>query len=195
MGIIVEDRKLIKDCSKKGYVLYSEKWNYNPTDEPTEIIGAYSSIDESYIGDEKTAKMLNKKYGILPQSIDGNNVSSIGFSKRDNKWYGWSHRAIFGFAIGSTCKKGDCHYIASNRNEYIEDLKLWYSDEMYKNVEIKEEIEGIRIKYEIHQQDTGNIFYTNELVPLDISYGKGEWTAITMEDAKQMAIDFAEGVS
>ena len=105
MGIIEEDRKLIKDCSKKGYVLYSEKWRYHPTEEPTEIIGAYSAIDKSYIGDEKTAKMLNRKFGVLPQAIDGNNASSIGFSPRDNKWYGWSHRAIFGFSIDSTCKK------------------------------------------------------------------------------------------
>jgi len=26
-----------------------------------------------------------------------NNISSIGKSKKDGKWYGWSHRAINGF--------------------------------------------------------------------------------------------------
>ena len=176
-------------------MLYSEKWNYNPTEEPTEMFGAYSSIDGSYIGDEKTAKMLNKKYGILPQAIGDNSVSSIGFSERDNKWYGWSHRAIFGFGVGSTCKKGDCHYIPNNRNEYVEDLKLWYSDKMYKNVDIQEQKNGIRIKYEIHQQGTGKVLKTDELIPLDVVYGKGEWVTETIEDAKQMAIDFANGVS
>ena len=25
------------------------------------------------------------------------NISSIGLSKKDGKWYGWSHRAINGF--------------------------------------------------------------------------------------------------
>ena len=32
---------------------------------------------------------------------------------------------------------------------------------------------------------------------VDVSYelGRGEWVAKTMEDAKQMAIDFSEGVS
>lgn len=195
MDVLVENRKLVKDCSKKGYMLYSEEWKYHPTEEPTVMIGAYSSIDGSYIGDEKTAKMLNRKFGILPQSIQGNTVSSIGFSQKDNKWYGWSHRAIFGFGLGSTCKKGDCHYIPSNRNEYIDDLKLWYSDDMYKNVDIKEEENGIRVKYEIHQQDTGNVLYTNDLLSLDVEYGKGEWIALDMEDAKQMAIDFAKGVS
>jgi hypothetical protein len=25
---------------------------------------------------------------------------AIGFSKKENKWYGWSHRAVAGFGIG-----------------------------------------------------------------------------------------------
>lgn len=35
---------------------------------------------------------------------------SIGFSEKEQKWYGWSHRAIYGFGIGSKVKKGDCGY-------------------------------------------------------------------------------------
>ena len=60
---------------------------------------------------------------------------SIGFSEKEQKWYGWSHRAIYGFGIGSKIKKGDCGY-------------------------------------------------------------KGKaWTAKTLDDAKQMAKDFADAVS
>lgn len=60
---------------------------------------------------------------------------SIGFSEKEQKWYGWSHRAIYGFGIGSKVKKGDCGY-------------------------------------------------------------KGKaWTAKTLDDAKQMAKDFADAVS
>lgn len=33
-----------------------------------------------------------------------------------------------------------------------------------------------------------------DVYPLE-EWGRGEWTAETLEDAKQMAIDFAEGVS
>lgn len=32
---------------------------------------------------------------------------SIGYSPRNAKWYGWSHRAVAGFGVGSTVKKGD----------------------------------------------------------------------------------------
>lgn len=28
----------------------------------------------------------------------------------DGKWYGWSHRAIYGFKVGDKVKKGDCAY-------------------------------------------------------------------------------------
>ena len=31
----------------------------------------------------------------------------IGFSEKEQKWYGWSHRSIYGFKIGDKCKKGD----------------------------------------------------------------------------------------
>ena len=34
------------------------------------------------------------------------NVCSVGFSERDQKWYGWSHRARAGFGIGDKVKKG-----------------------------------------------------------------------------------------
>jgi len=64
-------------------------------------------------------------------------TTGVGFSPKENKWYGWSHRAIYGFTIGSTCIKGSTHY-------------------------------------------------TEE---------RGEWVAKTMEDAKQMAIDFHRGCS
>ena len=93
-----------------------------------------SKFDDSYIthiGLEKSVKYLADK------EITDNLTHGVGFSPKDNKWYGWSHRAIYGFEVGSKCKKGDCHY--------TED--------------------------------------------------KGEWTAKTMEDAKQMAVDFNEGVS
>lgn len=71
-----------------------------------------------------------EKHGIVKK------IHSIGFSEKEQKWYGWSHRAIYGFGIGSKVKKGDCAY-------------------------------------------------TEE---------RGEWTAKTLEDAKQMAMDFAKGV-
>lgn len=38
-----------------------------------------------------------EKHGITTVSCKG---AAIGFSEKEQKWYGWSHRAIYGFGIG-----------------------------------------------------------------------------------------------
>jgi hypothetical protein len=38
---------------------------------------------------------------------DSTSPHSIGFSKKEQKWFGWSHRAMFGFGIGHKVKAGD----------------------------------------------------------------------------------------
>jgi hypothetical protein len=67
---------------------------------PVDIVAYYSEIDGSFIGDDKTARFLNER-GIQPQrNKDSHSVASVGWCEREQKWYGWSHRAIFGFGIG-----------------------------------------------------------------------------------------------
>ena len=34
-------------------------------------------------------------------------LGPVGYSARERKWYGWSHRAIYGFGLGVRLKKGD----------------------------------------------------------------------------------------
>jgi len=47
-----------------------------------------------------------KKHGIKPEKGRAKKPA-IGFSEDEQKWYGWSHRAIYGFKIGDVVKKGD----------------------------------------------------------------------------------------
>ena len=127
---------------KAGYVLRKERIENPCKGEPPMVWTMAYSVDGGYIGRSLEANRLCVQRGIRPQVINaGHTVCSIGFSSKDGKWYGWSHRAIYGFKIGSKCKDGHCHYVPKS--------------------------EG----------------------------GKGEWTAKTVADAKQMAIDFAEGAS
>lgn len=50
-----------------------------------------------------------KKYDLDPGTLDtcqtGGQVKCVGKSKRNGKWYGWSHRAISGFKSKSQAKK------------------------------------------------------------------------------------------
>ena len=159
-----------------------------------------SKFDDSYIthvGMEKNVKFL------ADREITEELTHGIGFSPKDGKWYGWSHRAIFGFEIGSTCKKGDCHYVGSTEAEQEEDaIRFWTEDDHLNTrcVGVKEEANGDRfflINWDYSQtipnkKLRGKIGGSNHFItPL----GRGEWVAETMEDAKIMAEYFNEGVS
>ena len=109
-----------------------------------------------YIGDSKLAHLLCVKYGIAPEISPGNcpetTVCSIGFSKKNNKWYGWSHRAIHGFTIGDFVKKDDCTASSGWTKECLKEHPDW-----------------------------------NKSLPIGFK-------ATTLEDAKKMAIAFADSV-
>lgn len=169
-----------------------------PNDNETRI-ETFENADSVYIGDAKDANLLYSKGIYFPEpSSPEHSVCSIGFSKQDNKWYGWSHRAIYGFTIGSECKKGDYHYVADTYDGLIaEAIDFWTEP---NRVDIRAS--------EIKKSDNGKEYVTitwsydklteNALTSVDHSLskpGKGEWVAKTMDDAKQMAIDFSYGVS
>lgn len=54
-----------------------------------------------------------KKMGLIPDPNP--HRGSIGFSEKEQKWYGWSHRAMYGFGIGDTVKAGDVIATAGDR--------------------------------------------------------------------------------
>lgn len=99
------------DTSSPLYDIRHELWTMRGwTDEPTPITACYNKAGQ-YIGDYKTARYLCETLGIAPEvSKTGHSVCSIGFSEKDGKWYGWSHRAHFGFKAGDTVKPGDCAF-------------------------------------------------------------------------------------
>ena len=186
----------------------------------TQIImhSTYSIIDGGYIGDEKWAKKLVHK-GIIPETRVGNKVCSIGFCAKEQKWYGWSHRAIYGFGIGSTTKPGNCGYVADNPEEMIDDHAAFFgdispecADQHRAECQILPDRSGIRILHTpIELPVADSMEHAFEIVTGDApeppkqmifedavsirKCGRSTWTAATLLDAKQMACDFVEGVS
>lgn len=153
-----------------------------------------SKFDDSYIthvGMEDAVKYL------ADREITEELIHGVGFSPKDSKWYGWSHRAIYGFSVGSTCKKGDCHYNGIDEDAAIEDAISFWSDENHINVragDVKDGVVYISWEYDA-KTPTKEIRGTISGVDHKLEIGRGEWVAKTMEDAKQMAQDFNEGVS
>ena len=151
--------------------------------------------DGGYIGRTVDAEILVIERGIQPELADPEDrVCSIGFCEKEQKWYGWSHRSRYAFGIGSTIKKGDAGYSGTTPEELIEDHANFFSDvtdDPEKSLEIVAEH---RARCHIAVDRTGIFIGVGEN-PHFKPCGPGEWTAKTLEDARQMAKDFAEAVS
>jgi len=173
----------------------------------------YSKVDGAYltrVGMENDLNFLLKR-GITEQIQDGYGepkTCCMGFNPIEQKWYGWSHRAIFGFGIGSECKKGSCGFEPSNKEDFKEDcLRFWGDLDMDGDThktkptareEVKDGKLGIYVEYTYddkvpNEQMRGQV--SGMFLEYPEKWGKGEWVAKTIEDAKQMAIDFARSVS
>lgn len=101
---------------KAGYEVRDEVIDGKRYGSPDVVMKSAYTSKGDYIGDSKTAHRLCKKYGIAPELNNSTSkVCSIGFSEKSQKWYGWSHRAMFGFKIGDVIR----HDIESSRGESI----------------------------------------------------------------------------
>jgi len=196
---MMRDRKVLKVRRyKAGYEIREELVSGAQYGCKDFIMKSAYTPSGDYIGDSKSAYRLCKKMGLALEKIsDTHNVCSIGFCEKEQKWYGWSHRAIFGFGIGSKCKKGDCGFTPRN----VLELFGSFSEHERNNI-AKVDVNGITIRHDNVQQIPAepNVGEQVEWVEAEPSYqiidvGRGEWTAKTIEDAKLMAIDFARGVS
>jgi len=180
-------------------------YTVRPSDLDEKMIIAVSKIDGSYIGLPDYAQQLEDR-GIAPQAMPGNAVASIGFCEAENKWYGWSHRAIFGFGVGSSVAKGDCAYVPKDWDDLIEQAVGFWDDEGHDSTTgalgkdsdgtdcvivswVYGSDEKIIPNTSIHGTTGSAAMYPPR------PWGWGEWTAENLDDAKQMAMDFAEGVS
>lgn len=86
---------------KAGYEVRTEIIDGTFYEAPdTEIRSAYNAKND-YIGDPKIARRL-ALMGIVPELRDPktSKTCSIGFCEREQRWYGWSHRAMAGFGVG-----------------------------------------------------------------------------------------------
>lgn len=153
---------------------------------PFEVV-EYTNLNGDYVGDYDTAKMLMDK-GIEPMlASPDHSVCSIGFCPEESKWYGWSHRAMNSFGIGSEVKFGDIAYGAPDVNMHCKSVELFYSDMSGDTQVVPLSSNSIKVttKYGDLTSERTETFHK----------GKGEWMAESLDDAKHMATQFAESVS
>jgi len=181
------------------------------------------TVDGKYIGSEENAKQLLER-GITEQlqpASDGD-TCSIGFNPSEQKWFGWSHRAIYGFGMGSEVKKGDCGYQPVDVEDFNRRmLEFWDVDNgIWRECESPEitctthlvsiesnvcdingedsynpNVIGTMLRTKTEFRGVNRDYESQHFWPYPEVWGRGEWVAETLADAKQMAIDFANGVS
>lgn len=115
-------KKILKEIKyKAGYIVKHELIDGKTYGGNDTILKSAYNLNDDYIGNSKWAYRCCKLRGIKPElQTKDNNTCSIGFCKKENKWYGWSHRAIYGFKIGDIVKKGDCCASSGYTDEYLE---------------------------------------------------------------------------
>jgi len=118
--MIIENSKTTRRY-KAGYEIREALWKMDANDEGTMMKQAYTPSGD-YIGNPKFAYRLCVGRGIKPEKAnEEHGVCSIGFCGKGQKWFGWSHRAIFGFGIGAVVKEGDCVASSGWTPEYLKD--------------------------------------------------------------------------
>lgn len=96
-----------------GYILQKEFLEMNDKGEGDWMTVAYNHQGD-FIGDNKMAYFLCVKKRLKPELISKEHkVCSIGYCYNENKWYGWSHRAMYGFGIGYIVLKGSSESITN----------------------------------------------------------------------------------
>lgn len=95
---IKEVKRVVK--YKAGYEVRTEVISGEDYGSPdVEMRSAYNERDQ-FIGNPILARRLAHR-GIKPELSDpSHSTCSIGFCEKEQKWYGWSHRAIVAFGIG-----------------------------------------------------------------------------------------------
>lgn len=184
--------------------LSEENWMLRPRPRhEVMLISIYSRFDSGYVGNPETAWMLYRR-GIKPEKAYPDSGScQIGFCEKEAQWYGWA-RAFYGFGVGSKVTRGNIGYTPSDPDELLNDIKPYYDH--YENTGYEIEENGIRIlfdDYDIeYSQDPDSEYGT--LIEVNrtfcrreefVELGRGEWEARTLDDARQMAADFASGCS
>lgn len=155
-----------------------------------------------YIGDIDWARRICGEFGVAPEkATPSHNTCSIGFSTKDQKWYGWSHRAMRGFGIGSEVKRGDIAYVARDMHDFMDQSANFWRDDDHLDLATRETVDAdgrqcVEVSWTVG--NVPNVAIRGErhssLMYPPSPWGRGEWTAATLDDAKQMAKDFAESV-
>lgn len=86
--------------STEHFEVWEEEWDMGNAEHFENVKDiAVRNKQGDYAGPKEVVNLF-EKFGIAPELIeDDSDVCTIGWSEREEKYYGWSHRAAFGFGL------------------------------------------------------------------------------------------------
>lgn len=102
-----------------------EEWRVSEADPPTVMRSVYT-LDGKYIGSVKDFnKLWDRGIQHFEVARPDHGVCSIGYSPSEQKWFGWSHRAIQSFGINSHYRNRQAKTLSEAKvmaREFAEDV-------------------------------------------------------------------------
>lgn len=198
-----------------GIFIYQTEFVTDPDNPPVTLNVAYTP-DGLYVGNKEKAEHLRRKGIVQVECLPDMKVCSIGFNPVEKKWYGWSHRGIYGFGIDSEVVKGDCAYSCVDKEDMLRRIKDFWDHGIArkgggKNEHMTFTTNITNVRFDVEQNGVKGLMYdkqgecsdpngpvlssTDCFEPYPTTWGRGEWRALTLDDAKEMAIAYAKSVS
>jgi hypothetical protein len=171
----------------------------------TDMCAWLSKIDNSFIAfcsdvnDNSNIAYL-RKHNICEQvqSVNGNGkTSQIGMDPEKELWYGWTNSSGYMFGVGSKCRLGMVHFNPGNPVELKRQIESWYEDgnNDLEDFEIHHVKEFGQWGYLVSKKIMDSDLIEREFIPYPKYWGRGEWKAESLNDAKQMAIDYVNNLN
>lgn len=175
----------IRKWPSLGIEVRNEEWTAISTgiSKPLKTRSMYSLDNGIYLGsaDHNGFFRMFKRFGItkFEKTKPDHTIATIGFSNKNDKWYGWSHRAIAGFDVGHKIKQGDIgyneFYKKYNKNkietkEEAKDMAVIFSLDVSHTIK-----DHKNLIFEIYKKNSKKLLIENDLTGVnnfDISYEK-----------------------
>ena len=100
--------KVKREWIDTPFLVRLEMWGDGDNDTLNVDLERYYSFAGEYVGDKQVAYSLHRS-GIIhfEKRTPNAQVCTIGFNPIEQKWSGWSHRAIAGFSIGQHVEESE----------------------------------------------------------------------------------------
>ncbi len=144
--IVEQDHERVKYVSR-----------FDSVDDITDAMMCYKHKETGEFLCFDTEEALKGYRFILDYGIDKYLTFNGGFSTKEQKWYGWSHRAIFGYGIGSKVNVGSCAFTPKNKYDMFELIK--------EELEV-DESDNPEKEYVVNIEDVDyDVYNTEEIIP------------------------------